>query len=70
MKYRVLLKRLIDGLYYARCDTAPQGLVERTGATEDEALSRVRREIEFQLEYCPCTGAAREQVDLEVVRRA
>jgi hypothetical protein len=70
MTYRVLLKRLLDGAWYARCDTGPLGLVERTGTTEVEALDRLRREIEYQLEWCPCTGAAREQVELAVVRRS
>jgi hypothetical protein len=69
MLYRVTVKRLLDGHYFARCESAPLGALERTGASEKEALDRVQAEIEFQLEYCPCTGAAREEVELEVVRR-
>jgi len=68
VKYRVSVKRLLDGHYYARCETAPQGLVERLGTTEEDVLERVQREIEYRLEWCPCTGASREEVFLEVVR--
>jgi hypothetical protein len=69
MKFRVSVKRLLDGQYYARCETAPNGLLERVAKTEDDAVGRVQKEIEFQLEWCPCTGAAREQIEIEVVRR-
>lgn len=68
MRYRVTVKRLIDGEYYARCEAGPNGLVERTGRTEDEAVQRLRAEIEYELEWCPCTGAAREIVELDVRR--
>ena len=70
MRYRVTVKRLLDGPFYARCDVGPNGLVERLGGTEEEAVERVRKEIEFELEWCPCTGAARELVEIEVVRRS
>ena len=67
--YRVSVKRTLDGHFYARCETAPAGMLERTGDTEEEAVARMRAEIEYQLEWCPCTGAAREKVHLDVVRR-
>ena len=70
MRYRVTVKRLLDGPFYARCDVGPNGVVERLGSSEEEAVDRVRKEIEFELEWCPCTGAAREQVEIDVVRRA
>jgi hypothetical protein len=66
MKYRVTVKRLRDGQYYARCDSGPWGKVERTAASEEAALAAVRAEIEYDLEWCPCTGAARESVELDV----
>ncbi|MEE8138873.1 MAG: hypothetical protein V3T81_08425 [Thermoanaerobaculia bacterium] len=66
MKYRVTLKRLTDRQYYARCVSAPSGLAEAYGDTPDEALGNLRKEIRFQLEYCPCSGVARDYVELDV----
>ncbi len=66
MEYRVKLKRLKDATYYARCESAPNGLAEGYGDSADQALDNLRKEIRFQLEYCPCSGVAGEYVELAV----
>ena len=66
MKYHVSLMRLADGHYYARCVSAPNGLAEGYGVTSEEALDKLGKEIRFQLEYCPCSGVAREYIELNV----
>ena len=66
MKYRVVLKRLLDGKYYARCNAAPIGLAEATADTADMALEKVRDEIRYQLEWCPCSGVSADYVELDV----
>ncbi len=69
MRYRVLLKRLVDGRFYARCPAGPAGLAEGHGASGEEALAAVHRAIRYQLELCPCSGVAEDYVELEVMRQ-
>ncbi|RME55704.1 MAG: hypothetical protein D6795_02585 [Deltaproteobacteria bacterium] len=66
MKYRVTVKRLLDGRFYARCNTAPMGVCETTGGNREEALEKLRNEIRYQLEWCPCSGVAENFVELDV----
>ncbi len=66
MIYRATVKHLTDGRFYARCVAAPAGLAEAHAESRDEALARLEREIRYQLELCPCSGVARDYVQLEV----
>jgi hypothetical protein len=66
MIYRVTLKRLTGGEYYARCEAGPNGLAEGVADTAGGAVEEVRKEIRYQLEYCPCSGVSRDYVELEV----
>ena len=38
------------------------------GVSADEALAKLRDEIRYRLEWCPCTGVDDDYVQLEVVR--
>jgi hypothetical protein len=66
MRFRATVKPLLQGRYYARCSGAPQGVAEAYGDTREDALERLRKEIRFQLEYCPCSGVADDFVELEI----
>ncbi len=66
MRYRVQLKQLHDGVFYARCHAAPYGLAETHGDTSDEALDKMRQKIRYRLEWCPCSGIAEDFVELDV----
>ncbi|MCA9520453.1 MAG: hypothetical protein KC609_05755 [Myxococcales bacterium] len=60
------VKQLLDGRYYARCNAAPQGIAQKHAETRDAALEGVRLEIQYQLEYCPCSSVAADYVELIV----
>ena len=66
MRYRVSLKRLTDGDFYARCLAAPSGPAAAQARTAEEALDRLRQEIRYRLEFCPCSAVSGEYVELEV----
>jgi hypothetical protein len=70
MKYRVTVKQAFGGGWHARCESAPLGLAQTQAATEEEALSRLREEIRYRLELCPCSGVSEELVELSVERQA
>jgi hypothetical protein len=56
-----------DGGVLATCDS-PVCLAR--AATEDEALEKLRAEIRYRLELCPCTGVSEDYVQLDVERRS
>ena len=67
MQYRVTLKKLLDGQYYARCTAAPSGIAVTQSTTRENALEKMRSEIRYQLEWCPCSGVSNDYVRLEVM---
>ncbi len=66
MTYRVTVKRLRSGRYYARCNAGPDGMAEAEGDSPASAVERVEKEIRYRLELCPCSRQAREFLRLEV----
>jgi hypothetical protein len=56
MKFTCTLIRLASGKWLAR-HTAPNlGHVEVTAPTREEVLTKMRDELRYRSEYCPCTG--------------
>ena len=61
----VRVQRQPSGTTLATCD-APLCMVR--AASESEALERIRPEIRYRLEWCPCSGLTDDYVRLEVER--
>jgi len=40
--------------------------VEVTAPTRDEALTKMRDELQYRIEWCPCSGASGDVVELQV----
>ena len=53
MKYRVSVKKLIDGKWQARCLTSVVGDVVVQGDSRDDTLERMKNELRYRLEFCP-----------------
>lgn len=66
MRYRVTLKHLIDGQWQARCEAGPLGPVWRDGASREEAVERLKAEMHYQLEWCPCSSLNAEALHLDL----
>lgn len=64
-QYRVRLQRQSDGMVLATC-SEPVCLAR--APSEEEALRRIRDEIRYRIEFCPCSGVDEEYVQLEVER--
>jgi len=65
MRYRVHVGRLPGGAYQATC-LEPQ--CSAKGATAAEAVERVKGEIQYRLEFCPCSGLREgETIEVDVV---
>jgi hypothetical protein len=63
--FRVILRAQRDGSFLATC-AAP--VCMSRGATEAEALEKVKKEIRYRIEWCPCTGVGDDYVQLQVER--
>jgi hypothetical protein len=63
--FRVRVRRQSDGQVLVTCD-APVCMTR--AATEDAALEKIKKEIQYRIEWCPCTGVEEDYVRLEVVR--
>ncbi len=59
------VQRQRDGSFVATCDS-PTCMAR--GPTEAEALERLRAEIRYRVELCPCTGVGDDYVQLAVER--
>jgi hypothetical protein len=66
MQFSCQLTRRNDGSWVARYDAADLGPVEVTAATRDAALEKMRRELRYRLELCPCSGEQFRDVEIEV----
>ena len=63
MVFRVRLEATGDGGYVATCDE-PQA--HARGLSPNNALDRLRAEIRYRLELCPCSGVEEDYIQLEV----
>ena len=59
------MRRQSDGMVLATC-SAPVCMAR--ARDEGEALERLRAEIRYRLELCPCSGVDDDYVQLEVIR--
>jgi hypothetical protein len=66
MQFACTLSHLANGNWLARSTGSPLGQVEVTAPTRDEALAKMRSELRYRSEYCPCTGVAEDFVELQV----
>lgn len=58
-----------DGRWTMRHTGKDLGQVAVTAATRDEAAERMRKELQYRLELCPCTGERYTDIDIQLVER-
>jgi hypothetical protein len=63
--YRARLGREADGTWIAAAIELPH--CWSRGGSADEALARLRDEVRYRIEFCPCSGVPDDFVTLEVV---
>ena len=66
MKFPCTLRRLSDGRWLVRHTGRAVGTVEATADTRDQALAKMRGELRYRVELCPCSGVTDDYVELEV----
>jgi hypothetical protein len=65
MKFPCVVSALPQGRWSARHDGA-LGPVEVTAPSREAALEKLRAELRYRAELCPCTGVGEDYVELVV----
>jgi hypothetical protein len=55
-----------SGTWVARHSSPDVGTVEVTASSRDDALTKLRDELQYRIELCPCSGVSGATVRLEV----
>jgi hypothetical protein len=66
MKFPCTIERLAAGDWLVRYQGPRLGAVAVSAASRDEALSKMRAELRYRVESCPCGGVPDDYVELEV----
>jgi hypothetical protein len=66
MKLTCTVSRLANGKWQVRHAGSSTGQVEVTAPTREEALTKMRNELQYRIEWCPCSGASEDIVELQV----
>jgi hypothetical protein len=66
MKAICTLSRTPSGAWLVRHSSSTLGTVEVRGISREEALTEMRNELQFRSEWCPCSGASADTVEIEL----
>jgi len=66
MKVSCTLKNLGNGRWQARHSGSSLGTAELSGSSREEALTKLRDELQYRIELCPCSGVSGDTVVLQV----
>jgi hypothetical protein len=66
MKFTCTLSHSADGKWLARHVGSSVGNVEVTAPTREQALTKLRDELQYRLELCPCSGVSGDTAVLQV----
>jgi hypothetical protein len=68
MRLTCTLSHLANGKWLARHAGSSVGSVQVTASTTEEALTKLRNELQYRIEWCPCSGVSGPTVELQVAR--
>jgi hypothetical protein len=66
MKAPCTLSRMQNGTWLVRHSSSALGTVEVFASSREEALTKMRNELQYRIELCPCSGAWGDTVVLQV----
>jgi len=64
MKAPCTLSRKQGGTWLVRHSSPALGTVQVSAASRDEALTTMRNELQYRIEWCPRSGASGDTVEL------
>lgn len=66
MRYVCSIVQQPGGAWRARHESRDIGVVEAQGPSREEAIEKLKGEIRYRLELCPCTGETYQHIDMEI----
>ena len=66
MRAACTLSRMRDGSWLVRHSSSILGTVQISGPSREAALTKMRDELQYLSEWCPCSGASADTVELQV----
>lgn len=67
MQFPCEIEQQSTGLWQLRHSSRDLGDVRVTAFSRDDVLEKMRRELRYRLEICPCTGELYDDVQIELV---
>jgi len=67
MKFPCTIRQRADGRWSARHAGGDVGEAEVLAATRSEAIEKMRGELRYRLELCPCSGDSYQHIEIELV---
>lgn len=66
MKAACTVSRTRNGAWLVRHSSSALGTVEVAAPSREEALTKMRNELQYRIEWCPCSGVSGDTVELQV----
>ena len=66
MKFSSTIVRTKDGQWSLRHEGPDVGRVEVTAPTREQAVEKLRGEISYRLELCPCSAETYQHIKIEI----
>ena len=66
MKAPCTVRRQPNGTWLVHHSSSILGTVEVSGSSREQALTDMRNELQYRSEWCPCSGASADTVELQV----
>lgn len=66
MMFPTTIRRTSDGQWSLRHQSPEIGRIEVIAPTREQAAEKLRGEIRYRLELCPCSGESYQHITIEV----
>lgn len=66
MKASCTITHLRNGMWSVRHTSQALGTVEVSANAREEALAKMRNELQYRIELCPCSGVSGDTVVIQV----
>lgn len=67
MQFRCRVRRLPTGQWSMEASDPRLGAVVVQGPSREEVRQKMRQELQYRLEYCPCTGELYSDATIELI---
>lgn len=69
VRFTGTITRQAGGRWNARCTGQHVGTVEVAAGSREEVLHKLRDELRYRLELCPCTGEQYRDLEIDIVEQ-